>query len=184
MIKKTVRYEDFNGNPTEEVLYFHLSKAELMDLEMDSDDGVKFSDRLTEIVNTSDASEVLKVMKELVLAGYGERSEDGKRFTKDEVTKLKFSNTEAYSELLYSLITDAKEAASFINGLFPADLMREAEAKMKADGDSTKQDSLEKMKALNDERTRLREEAKDAEAPEADLTKMSQEELIKLLESK
>lgn len=178
MIKKTVKYEDFNGDVVKEDLYFHLSKAELMDLEVGSEN--KFSDRLTKVTETEDAGEVLSVFKEILQNAYGERSEDGKRFVKNSRIREEFASSEAYSELLYELISNPDEAARFVNGLLPASLMEEAESRINSGGDPKQTEALKKMKALSEERKK--EEEKD-EAPK-DLSSLSQEELIKMLESK
>lgn len=182
MIKKTVKYEDFNGETVKEDLYFHLSKAELMDLEVGSES--KFSDRLKEISENQSAGEVLSIFKELLQNSYGERSEDGKHFVKNDRIREQFASSEAYSELLFELISDADEAARFVNGLLPASLVKEAESRIKAEGDPKKTEALEKMKELNAKRKEESEKQEAAQDDKQDLSSLSQEELIKLLESK
>ena len=34
MVKKTIKYSDYNGNEIEEDFYFNLSKVELLEMEM------------------------------------------------------------------------------------------------------------------------------------------------------
>ena len=131
MLKKTVKYEDYNGIEREEDLYFNLTKAELMEMEMSTTGGL--AEMIQNIVKAQDAPAIIKIFKDLVLKAYGEKSADGKRFRKvdDNGTPLSvaFSETEAYSQLFMELATDADKAAEFINGIVPKDA---AEAAAKA----------------------------------------------------
>ena len=43
MLKKTITYEDFNGETVSEDFFFHLSKAELVELEMSHTGGLSAS---------------------------------------------------------------------------------------------------------------------------------------------
>lgn len=125
MLKKSITYEDYNGNSITEDFYFNLNKAELVALELSEKGGL--ANKMKEIVETEDGALIIATFKELVLTAYGIKSEDGKRFIKSEDLRLAFSQTEAYSELFIELATDAKAAAEFINGVVPAGLAAEAE---------------------------------------------------------
>lgn len=125
MLKKTIKYVDYNGVERNEDFYFNLSKAELMEMEMSISGGL--TEMINKIVNTQDAPAIIKIFKELVLKAYGEKSADGKRFIKSEEIATAFAQTEAYSELFMELATNADEAAKFVNGIMPADIAKEAE---------------------------------------------------------
>lgn len=125
MLKKTIKYVDYNGVERNEDFYFNLSKAELMEMEMSISGGL--TEMINKIVNTQDAPAIIKIFKELVLKAYGEKSADGKRFIKSEELATAFAQTEAYSELFMELATNADEAAKFVNGIMPADIAKEAE---------------------------------------------------------
>lgn len=126
MIKKTVKYEDYEGNKREETFYFNLNKAEV--LEMQASGSLKAFEK---IANTQDTAGVIEVLKDLIVKSYGEKSADGRRFTK--VSKdgrplvEDFIETEAYPELFMELATDPTAAEAFIRGIIPASLMAEAE---------------------------------------------------------
>lgn len=124
MLKKTIKYTDYNGVEREEEFLFHLSKAELMEMEMGTTGGL--AEMIQKIVGTQDAPAIIKVFKDIVLKAYGEKSLDGKRFmkTNDDGVPLSigFSQTEAYSELFMELATDADAAAKFIKGIIPNDI--------------------------------------------------------------
>ena len=137
MLKKTIKYTDYNGVQREEEFLFHLSKAELMELEMGTAGGL--AETIQQIINANNTPELVSLFKKIILKAYGEKSPDGKRFRKvdDNGTPLSiaFSETEAYSELFVELSSNAEAAAKFVEGAIPADLdIEEAKAKLAAQG--------------------------------------------------
>ncbi len=120
MIKENVTYTDLNGNEQNEDLYFHLSKAELVEMELSTEGG--FSAMIEKIVKSDDIPEITKVFKDIILKSYGEKSQDGKRFIKSKELSTAFSQTEAYSVLFMKLLMDVEAMTKFVNGLIPADL--------------------------------------------------------------
>lgn len=123
MIKKTIPYTDYNGNERTEEAHFHLSKAEIMEMEMSTAGGL--AERIQKIVNAQDTPEIIKIFKELILKAYGEKSADGRRFVKSQELSEAFSQTEAYSNLFMELATDADAAAAFVNGIVSADVAKQ-----------------------------------------------------------
>ena len=120
MIKKTIKYVDYNGAERTEDFYFNLSKAEIMEMELSTAGGL--AEMIQKIVDSNDAPSIIKIFKDLVLKAYGEKSADGKYFEKSEEIARRFSQTEAYSILFMELATDAEAAQKFVNGIIPADL--------------------------------------------------------------
>lgn len=117
MIKKTIKYQDYEGVEREEDFYFNLTKAEIAEWEMSVTGG--FAKQVQKIISEGDASKLIPIFKEMILKSYGVKSPDGKRFIKSEELATEFSQTEAYSELFMSLATDADAAAEFVNGITP-----------------------------------------------------------------
>lgn len=117
MLKKTVTYVDYNGVERTEDLYFNLTKAEIMEMEMGISGGL--SEQITKVIEAKDNVSILKIFKDLVLKSYGEKSPDGRRFMKSEEIRTAFSQTEAYSNIFMELATDAKAASAFVNGIMP-----------------------------------------------------------------
>lgn len=124
MLKKTITYKDFNDEEVVEDFFFHLSKAELVELEMGTDGGL--SESLKRIIVTKDGKEIIKEFKNIILGSYGKRSTDGRRFTKTQELRDEFESSEAYSVLFMELVTDTDAAVVFINGIVPAGLAEEA----------------------------------------------------------
>lgn len=125
MIKKTITYEDFNGNERTEDFYFHLTKAEIMEMETGVTGGL--SGMIRRIMATQDVPKIVEVFKELVIKAYGEKSADGRRFIKTKEVKDAFVETEAYSQIFMELSTNATAASAFVNGIVPADTAAEAQ---------------------------------------------------------
>lgn len=124
MLKKTITYKDFNDEEASEDFFFHLSKAELIELEMSHDEGL--SEALKKIIDAKDSKSIIAEFKNIILTSYGKRSDDGKRFIKNEALRDEFQSTEAYSVLFMELVTDTNAAIEFINGIVPKDLAEEA----------------------------------------------------------
>lgn len=179
MIKKTVSYEGFDGETITEDLYFNFNKAELMDLELSNDEG--FSKKLQEVAEAKNVKEVLDVFKEIIIKAYGVRSEDGKRFIKNDKIREEFDGSEAYSEVLFDLLSDPVTAAKFMNGLMPKDLLEKAKAESGIDIDKIVSEYEQSRDADKADApvTELRV-VKDEE----DLSKLTQEELIAKLKGK
>jgi 2-hydroxy-3-keto-5-methylthiopentenyl-1-phosphate phosphatase len=117
MLKKTITYEDFDGNKRTEDFYFNLTKAEVTEMEMSTEGGL--TKMLEKIVSAQDGKRIIETFKDLILRAYGEKSPDGKRFIKSQELRDTFSQNQAYSELFMELATNAEAAAAFVNGIIP-----------------------------------------------------------------
>ena len=120
MLKKTIKYTDYDGNEREEDFYFNLSKAEVTEMELSKDGGM--SEYIKKISAAQNAPELIKLFKEIITKSYGEKSLDGKRFIKNKELTEAFTQTEAYSELFVELASNADEAVKFINGIMPKNM--------------------------------------------------------------
>lgn len=123
MIKKTVTYRDMNGLERTEDFYFNLTEAELAELSLGVDGGIKAL--LEKIIAEKDSKQIIGYFKQIVLLAYGEKSIDGRRFVKSDEIRNGFAPTEAYSKIFMELATDADKAAEFINGILPADAAKQ-----------------------------------------------------------
>lgn len=117
MLKKHIKYTDYDGNLREEDFYFNLNKAEIAEMEMSTAGGL--DKMINQIISEQDGKRIIELFKELVLKSYGKKSADGKRFIKSDELSEEFSQTEAYSDLFMELATDADAAAAFVNGIVP-----------------------------------------------------------------
>jgi hypothetical protein len=124
VLKKTITYTDFNGEEVSEDFFFHLSKAELVELELSHPGGM--SAALERIVASEDGKSIIAEFKNIILGSYGQKSLDGRRFIKNAQLREEFESSEAYSTLFMELVMDAGAAAEFINGIIPQGMVEEA----------------------------------------------------------
>lgn len=125
MLKKTVTYTDFYGVSHTEDFYFNLTEAEILEMNYTTYGGL---DKMIEkIIATNDTPKIVSMFKELVLASYGEKSPDGKRFIKNDAVREAFSQTQAYSDIFMELATDEQAAADFVNGIVPEKISKAME---------------------------------------------------------
>lgn len=141
MFKKDIVYNDFNGKQREESFYFHLTKAELLEMEMEQAGGLTAI--LDRIVKANDTPSLMREFKNLVMRSYGVKSDDGRRFIKNDEVREAFAQTEAYSAIFMELATDDEAAAKFVNGIMPEDVQQ-------------------KVKVFRDENNRLQVIQKDS----------------------
>jgi len=117
MIKKTITYKTLDGVEFTEDFYFHLSKAEVLEMEMGITGGM--TQMINKIVAAQDGKKIIDTFKTLILKSYGIKSDDGKRFIKNQEVRDSFEQTEAYSILFMELATNADSATAFVNGIVP-----------------------------------------------------------------
>lgn len=118
MFKKTITYTDYNGVERTEDFYFNLTRAEVTEMELSTTGGL--TTMIEKIVAEQDSKAIVETFKKIILASYGEKSADGRRFIKNDEVRDSFAQTEAYSDLFMELASDADAAAEFINGVAPA----------------------------------------------------------------
>lgn len=129
MLKKTIEYTDFDGNKRKEDFYFNLTKAEILEMEMSINGGL--TGLLMKIIKEQNQSEIVKFFKEIILKSYGEKSNDGRRFIKNDEVRDSFSQTEAYSNLFMELATNADAAVAFVDAIIPVDVDKDKFEEMK-----------------------------------------------------
>lgn len=130
MLKKTIKFTDYDGNPREEDFYFNLTKAELSIMEMSHVGG--FRKKMERIIKAQDGPALIEAFQDIIQTAYGVKSDDGRRFIKSSELFEEFKQTEAYSELIMELLGSEKGAAEFIAQVMPQDVVAEAAAEKAA----------------------------------------------------
>ena len=130
MLKKTVTYTDYNGVERTEAFYFHYNEAEILDMEMSTEGG--FAERIQKIIDAKDQVSLMQVIKKFVIDAYGVKSEDGKRFIKNDTVRTEFLESPAYSQIWMELVMDDEVAADFINNVIPSGMKEKLEGLIKA----------------------------------------------------
>lgn len=120
MYVKEVEYTDFNGVARKERFYFNLTKAEILDMELGKTGG--FTEYIKKVIEAQDTPTLMTLFKSLLLKSYGVKSDDGRRFIKNDQVREEFEQTQAFSDLYMMLALDDNEASKFVNGIMPADM--------------------------------------------------------------
>lgn len=125
MFKKKISSMNYNtGEMKERTYFFHLNKAELMEMELSVDGGLQ--EYVKKIVEAEKTPQLVELFKRLILLSYGEKSDDGMQFVKKAPDGHRlsddFEQTDAYSELFMELATNSEAAIAFVNGILPTDL--------------------------------------------------------------
>ena len=123
MLKKTIKYTDYDGNVREEDFYFNLNKSEIAQLELSIPGGI--TNKITEIAKKQDIPQMLKFFKLFIEKSYGEKSDDGKYFRKSAERFADFESTEAFNQLMLELIESPDATVKFFMGIFPEDMQKQ-----------------------------------------------------------
>lgn len=120
MFAKSVTYTDFNGNERTEKVYFNLTKSEIIKLQASVDGGL--SEAIEKIQKGGDPYKIVPLFDKILLAAYGEKSEDGMRFIKNSMLTEAFSQSAAYDAIFSELMLDKDAASEFFTKVIPAEM--------------------------------------------------------------
>lgn len=120
MLTKKITYEDFDGNRITEECQFHLTKSELMKMELSEEGGMYAT--LEKMVQENNTPKLVSYFDNFIKASYGKRSEDGKRFIKTKEATEEFVQGLAYDELVVELLSNPDDAVAFFQGIIPKEL--------------------------------------------------------------
>ena len=126
MLKQTVQYQDFNEKNVTEVLYFNLTKSDLLDHLDLTDEAERFRASIEgeeRDLTQAEMTMLLELVKRLVRISYGRRSDDGSKFNKSDAVWEDFKSSMAYDTLFMSLFENEDKVVSFITGIMPKDLL-------------------------------------------------------------
>lgn len=132
MLKKTITYEDYNGEQRTRDFYFHMNQVEFAKLNGEVPGGLE--KRINEIIEDKDDDAMLRMIDLLVTRSYGKFDED------DEFTKIdkngrplyeKFVNIDAYDKLIIELVTGENNIVNFLKAILPKDLQNKLDEKTK-----------------------------------------------------
>lgn len=132
MVKKTITFTDYNGTKRTQDYFFDLNETELLELEIDTIGGLE--EKLDRTLKRNDQREIYNLFKDIVRASYGEKSDDGLRFVKDDDAWKNFIFSPAYNEMIKGFLNDPKSITEFVEGLMPkTDMTAEQKAKYEAE---------------------------------------------------
>jgi len=143
MLKKTVTYEDYNGETVTDDFYFNLNKVECMELEYSVGANNSLSGSIQTLIDSNDFGTLIAAVKNIVLTAYGVKTPDGKRFIKNANIREEFEQSPAFEEIYWQLVTDPDEAANFISSIVPKNVRDSL-------GENPKQVLLDRMLTMNE----------------------------------
>lgn len=135
MLIRRVKFTDYNGQEREMEYAFHLNKAETIQW-MTTAGEYTLDKLLLRLAEERNGKRIMEIFEDLIHRSYGRKSLDGISFEKNEADWLAFKQSEAYSEIFCELVTDAKKAAAFVNGVIPADVAKDVQTALEENRDS------------------------------------------------
>lgn len=133
MFKKTMTFDDLNGDEVTQTFYFNYNKKEIAEmLEIKDLEGkLKLlqtpieESGLTQQENTQQAYDILQ---DLILDAYGEKGADNVTFVKNPELREYWRNHVAFVELIFELIENPEAAGQFFEKCLPAKQVAKAKA--------------------------------------------------------
>ena len=114
MLKHQVSYKDFDNKSVKETLWFNLTPRDSAKLTIKYGDLAAY---VKKIEKEKDAAAMMVLIEDLVLTAYGERSEDGRHFVRNDEIREQFSYSLAFETLLGDLYSDEKKMSKFFDAL-------------------------------------------------------------------
>ena len=106
----------------------HLNKFEWLELEAYTKGGL--IKNLESALETNNAKKTIDLLKKIILRAYGEKDPETGSFEKNDDLAIRFSKTEAFSELFYELAYNEKASKEFFIGLIPPEVRDQTLAEM------------------------------------------------------
>lgn len=128
MIKKTVKYTNFDGVEKTRDVYFHLGKADMARIHANT----AFLEEMQAAAERKDTKVLLEKIEYMVRLSYGVRSEDGERFVKTKEVQDDFIHSALYEEFIIQLLTEDNGFPRFIKSVFPPKLIAEVQEMVRA----------------------------------------------------
>lgn len=125
MLTINLEYEDFDGQTKTKELSFNMTKRDLVMLQGSKKGGIESF--YEEALKNEDTEAILGFFEDYIKRAYGEKvtSEDGTiRFAKSTKISEAFSQTAAYAELIFKLMSDEEFQTKFMNGVLPKEIDR------------------------------------------------------------
>ena len=129
MLKKVIKYTDYDGNDQELTAYFNLTKTECMDLDLEFEEDGGLLNHLKNLFANKVDGELPKkpavdFIKLLVERSYGVRPKDDPTlFVKEDDNGRplyrKFKQSPAYSEFIYNLLSGEDSLDEFAMKVMP-----------------------------------------------------------------
>lgn len=128
MLERTFTYEGFDGKMHTDKWNFYLSKADLLEINVESFVGLDVL--LKRLFDSQNGREIMSIIREIVLRSVGKPSADGRRFIRTPELRDEFYQTEAYTQLMLEMFEDPNKVNEFLISVVPSDMAEKIRASM------------------------------------------------------
>lgn len=197
MFKKTMTFDDLDGNEVTQTFYFNYTKKEIAELlvfgellEFPSGRKPKpLEEQLKDLGTPMEVSGLTQVennqmaydtFQDLLLNAYGEKAEDNVRFIKNQQTREYFRNHLAFVELIFEMVEDTKLMNEFIEGCLPPKAVAAAKSELAKDGAEVKNLVEAAAERQANPETAVAPAEKPKQLTPEDIASMSDEDFAKL----
>ena len=135
MYKYEAKYIDFDGSEVKEDLWFHLTKAEITEMEYSVGGGL--INTIQRLQKEQDIGQIINLIKNIVLKSFGEKVMDRQgreRFIKTEAGREVFQATEAYSSMFMGFLENPDSFNAFLIGILPVDMQKDVKDELSKNG--------------------------------------------------
>lgn len=152
MFKKTMTFDDLEGNEVTQTFYFNYTKKEVAEL-LEFKQLEKKLEQLQKPVEESGLSQVentrqaYDIFQDLILDAYGEKGADNVTFRKTPELREHFKSHVAFVEMIFEFIGNAQLAAQFIENCLPPKLVARAKEDLVENNKGLPQGTLTDMVA-------------------------------------
>lgn len=130
MLKKVVKYTDYDGNQVEKEFCFNLSKIDCMDLNFEYEEFGGLKGYLMSLINVGDPNDPDRIdkipkkplwefLKKMIHMSVGRQSADRKRFEKSPEITADFEQSNAYGEFVFELLESPDSIPTFLTSIMP-----------------------------------------------------------------
>lgn len=143
MFKKTMKFDDLDGNEVEQTFYFNYNKKEIGELlefgqlsQFPSDKKrLPLEQQLTllktpvsesGLTQAENNQQAYDIFQDLILDAYGEKGADNVTFVKNERTRAYFQSHVAFVDLIFEFLENPRLGGQFIENCLPAKLVAKA----------------------------------------------------------
>lgn len=116
MLKKKITYTDYNGMERTDNFYFNMTEREIVMLlaRLGVEDLKEYANKLAE---SGDLKSMFSFVDNIILSSVGAKSEDGKRFVKNQKIRDDFEQSEAYNVMFMDFLQNPSSASSFASAI-------------------------------------------------------------------
>lgn len=130
MLKKLIKFTDYEGNSVEREYCFNLSKVDCMDLNFEYEEYGGLVGYLKSLLNFGDPNDpnrydkmpkkpLWEFLKKMIHASIGRQSADKTRFEKNDKITSEFEQSNAYGEFVFGLLDEPNAIPTFLSQILP-----------------------------------------------------------------